>query len=313
MELHQVRYLLAVVSTLNFTRAAAQCNVTQPALTKGIKKLEDELGGQLIHRERQLTQLTELGKAVLPMLQRTLESADAVCRGAREFQNKEVAPLRIGLAPSVSASLLPGPLVEIGKQLPGLRVELSEDTTDELVEALLEGRVNAAIVGEFSEPLTRIDSWALFEERYVVVLSRDHHLANRSVISPRELGELTILERIGCDVCSEMLNGRVLGCGSSETVHRSRHESHLQYLVAGGFGIILAPEHVPQLPSLKKIRIEGDPARREVRLLAVQGRHYSPALDALIKVAKRGAWLPAPGYGALASDIPVPDAMIHGD
>jgi DNA-binding transcriptional LysR family regulator len=77
MELHQVRYFLTVANTLNFTRAAEQCNVTQPALTKGLQKLEHELGGLLIHRERQLTQLTELGKAVLPVLEATLSSADA--------------------------------------------------------------------------------------------------------------------------------------------------------------------------------------------------------------------------------------------
>ncbi len=68
MELRQIRYFPAVVSTLNSTRAAEQCNVTQPALTKGVQKLEQELGGQLIHRERQLTQLTDLGKEVPPCL-----------------------------------------------------------------------------------------------------------------------------------------------------------------------------------------------------------------------------------------------------
>ena len=62
MELHQIRYFVAVSRLLNFTRAAEQCNVTQPALTKAIQKLELELGGELIHRERQLTQLTDLGK-----------------------------------------------------------------------------------------------------------------------------------------------------------------------------------------------------------------------------------------------------------
>ena len=74
MELHQVRYFLAVANTLNFTRAAEMCNVTQPALTKGVQKLEHELGGALLYRERQLTHLTELGKAVLPMLERALAS-----------------------------------------------------------------------------------------------------------------------------------------------------------------------------------------------------------------------------------------------
>src|SRR6476619_6787560 len=121
MELHQVRYFLAVASTLNFTRAAEQCNVTQPALTKAVQKLEQELGGQLIYRERQLTQLTELGKEVLPMLERTLACVEGARHKAQEFQRKSVAPLKIGLAPSISVSLLLGPITEIAKSLPGLR------------------------------------------------------------------------------------------------------------------------------------------------------------------------------------------------
>lgn len=76
---------------LNFTCAAEMCNVTQPALAKGVQKLEHELGGALLYRERQLTHLTELGKAVLPMLERALASTEAVQRRAREFQKKEVA------------------------------------------------------------------------------------------------------------------------------------------------------------------------------------------------------------------------------
>src|SRR6185437_4924103 len=119
MELHQVRYFLALAGTLNFTRAAEQCNVTQPALTKGVQKLEQELGGPLVYRERQLTQLTDLGKEVLPILERTLASTEAARHRAREFQRREVAPLRIGLAPSISASLVLEPIAEIGKLLPG--------------------------------------------------------------------------------------------------------------------------------------------------------------------------------------------------
>lgn len=151
MELHQARYFLAVASTLNFTRAAEQCNVTQPALTKGVQKLEQELGGQLIYRERQLTQLTDLGKEVLPMLERTLTSAEAVRRRAQEFQRKEVAPLKIGLAPSISASLVLDPIAEIAKFVPGLRVELREGTAEELVDLLLEGKINAAMVGDVQD------------------------------------------------------------------------------------------------------------------------------------------------------------------
>ena len=200
MELHQVRYFLAVASTLNFTRAAEQCNVTQPALTKGVQKLEQELGGQLIYRERQLTPLTDLGKEVLPMLERTLVSAETVRRKALEFRRKEVAPLKIGLAPSISASLVLDPIAEIAKFVPGLHVELREGAAEKLVELLLEGEINAAMVGDVQDMPARIDEWSLFEERYVAVLAPTHQLANRPSIGIDDLRETVLLERAGCDV-----------------------------------------------------------------------------------------------------------------
>jgi DNA-binding transcriptional LysR family regulator len=289
MELHQVRYFLALASTLNFTRAAEQCNVTQPALTKGVQKLEHELGGQLIYRERQLTQLTDLGKEVLPMLERTLTSAEAVRRRAREFQRKEVAPLKLGLVPSISVSLVLEPIAEIAKFVPGLHVELREGTADKLVELLLCGEINAAMVGEVQDMPSRIDGWPLFEERYVAVLSRGHAFANRPMIAVDDLRGATILERLGCDVALKFKRS----CFPAEVPqlsHGSEHDLHLQHMAAAGFGIMLAPEHMPRLPSLKTLPIEGDPVWHEVRLLVVQGRRYSPALDAFVKVARLRDW-----------------------
>ena len=289
MELHQVRYFLAVASLLNFTRAAEQCNVTQPALTKGVQKLEQELGGQLIYRERQLTQLTDLGKEVLPMLERTLASAEAVRRTAKEFQRKEVAPLKIGLAPSISASLVLDPIAEIAKFVPGLHVELREGAAEKLVELLLEGEINAAMVGDVQDMPARIDDWLPFEERYVAVLAPTHQLANRPSISIDDLRETVLLERAGCDVAPKIQRSyfpeEPLQLG-----YCSGHDLHLQHMAAAGFGVILAPEHMPRLPTLKTIPLEGDPVSREVRLLAVQGRRYSPALDAFVKVARLRDW-----------------------
>lgn len=289
MELHQVRYFLAVASTLNFTRAAEQCNVTQPALTKGIQKLEQELGGQLIYRERQLTQLTDLGKEVLPMLARTLASAETARRRAKEFQRKEVAPLKIGLAPSISASLILDLIAEIAKFVPGLTVELREGAAEKLIDLLLEGEINAAIVGDVHDIPARIDDWLLFEERYVAVLAPTHQLANRPSIGIDDLRETVLLERVGCDVAPKIQRS-YFPKEPPHLGHCSGHDLHLQYMAAAGFGVILAPEHMPRLPTLRTIPLEGDPISREVRLLAVQGRRYSPALDAFIKVARLRDW-----------------------
>jgi DNA-binding transcriptional LysR family regulator len=294
MELHQVRYFLAVANTLNFTRAAEICNVTQPALTKGVQKLERELGGQLIFRERQLTHLTDLGKAVLPMLERALASTEAVRRRAREFQQKQMAPLTIGLAPTISASLVLEPIAEIRRFVPGLHVELREELPYRLVELLLEGEINVALVGDLDGTPERIDDWALFEERYVAVLSPAHELANFPVIRMDQLRKATILDRFNCDVARK-IHRLCFPDAPPRHNHRSSRELHLQHLAAAGLGIVLAPEHMPRLPCLKALPIEGDPVWREVRLLAVQGRRYSPALDAFIKVARLHDWAPHTG------------------
>jgi DNA-binding transcriptional LysR family regulator len=289
MELHQVRYFLAVAATLNFTRAAEQCNVTQPALTKGVQKLEQELGGQLIYRERQLTQLTDLGKEVLPMLERILASAEAARCRAREFQRKEVAPLRIGLAPSISASLVLDPIAEIAKFVPGLHVELREGAAEKLIDLLLEGEINAAMVGDMRDIPARIDDWSLFEERYVAVLAPTHQLANRPSIGIDDLRETVLLERDECDVAAKIQRS-YFPEEPPRLGYCSGHDLHLQHMAAAGFGVMLAPEHMPRLPTLKTIPLEGDPVLREVRLLAVQGRRYSPALDAFIKVTRLRDW-----------------------
>src|SRR3954471_3689069 len=311
MELHQVRYFLAVASTLNFTRAAEQCNVTQPALTKGVQKLEHELGGQLIYRERHLTQLTDLGKEVLPMLERTLASAEEVRRRAQEFQRKDVASRKIGLAPSISASLVLDSIAEIAKFVPGLHVELREGAAKKLVDLLLEGEINAAMVGDVQDMPDRIDDWSLFEERYVAVLAPTHQLANRPSIGIDDLRDTVLLKRAGCDVAARIQRsyfpGKPLQLG-----YCSGHDLHLQHMAAAGFGVILAPEHMPRLPTLKTIPLEGNPVSREVRLLAVQGRRYSPALDAFVKVALLRDWaIEVPHRGMPHATLPQLRARSH--
>src|ERR1700748_2454806 len=116
MEMHQVRYFLAVTRTLNFTRAADECNVTQPSLTRAIKQLEAELGGDLFRRERPV-QLTELVKRMHPLLKQCYEAAAGARSLASSFKSGEVCALRIALTHSVDLSLLITFLNEIKSQL----------------------------------------------------------------------------------------------------------------------------------------------------------------------------------------------------
>ena len=91
--MHQIRYFLAVCETLNFTRAAEACHVSQPSLTRAIKGLEDELGGPLFRRERNNTHLTGLGEMMRPHLSQVLIETDAAKERAKSF-SKHAYPVR---------------------------------------------------------------------------------------------------------------------------------------------------------------------------------------------------------------------------
>src|SRR5262249_12195987 len=148
-----------------------------------------------------------------------------------------------------------------------------------LAVLLLEGEIDTALVGDLDDTPDRVDDWVLFEERYVVVLAPSHELADLSAIGMEALRKATILGHLNCEVAQKL---RQLGFpdGPPHRKHCGSRDLHIQHLAAAGFGIALTPEHMPRLPSLKALPIAGDPLRRDVRLLAMQGRPYSPALDA---------------------------------
>src|ERR671926_816521 len=113
MEMHQVRYFLAVARTLNFTRAADECNVAQPSLTRAIRQLEEELGGDLFRRERPQAQLTELGERMYPLLKQCYDSALGARSLASSIKSGEVGALKLALSRTIDLALLVPQLVEL--------------------------------------------------------------------------------------------------------------------------------------------------------------------------------------------------------
>jgi DNA-binding transcriptional LysR family regulator len=291
MQLYQIRYFLALARSLNFTRASEQCNVSQPALTKAIQKLELELGGVLVHRERNLTQLTDLGKLVLPSLERVYVASESVRASAEEFQRRKVAPLQIALASCISASILEAPLIEVAKYVPGLQVELVEGEPSEIEDMLLSGVVSAALVGDDTERSSqRIDEWPLFDERLLVLTPMESRFAERSTLSPELLADATWIGRTGFEPGCKCWRELFPEGGEPKVGHRGHHLAQLQHMVSAGLGLMLWPEHAPHLDTLVVRAIEGRPLHRTVALRVVQGRRYSPALEAFMKVARVLDW-----------------------
>src|SRR5687767_5744945 len=126
MEMHQIRYFLAVCETLNFTRAAELCNVTQPALTRAIQKLEEELGGLLLRRERSLTHLTDFGRLMMPQLKKVFDDTEAAKTTARQFLKLENAGLNLGLMCTIGPVHFMGFLSRFRLENPGVELTLVE-------------------------------------------------------------------------------------------------------------------------------------------------------------------------------------------
>ena len=185
MELRQLRYFVAVAEQGNISQAAKRIFLTQSALSRQIKALEDEIGQCLLERQAHSIRLTPVGEALLRDARDLLQHAEQVLERAR---NAGRGPrLRIGYAPSLAAGLL-SPAVETFTQAhPNARVELLDLSTNEMLSGLESGELDVALsVGE--QRATRGLTWELLVRApWRLAVSRNHPLAQRSQVTPAEV------------------------------------------------------------------------------------------------------------------------------
>src|SRR3974390_310592 len=155
MEMHQVPYFLAVARTLNFTRAADECNVTQPSLTRAIKQLEAELGGDLFRRKRPAG-LTELGQRMHPLLKQCYDSAVGARSLASSLKSGEIGALRMALTHSIDLSLLIPFLSQIKRKFNRLEFRFLRGNSREVTEMLKKGEAELGIAAELDQAWDRL-------------------------------------------------------------------------------------------------------------------------------------------------------------
>src|SRR5947209_9070418 len=240
MEMHQVRYFLAVARTRNFTRAAEECNVAQPSLTRAIKHLEGELGGDLFRRERPAAQLTELGQRMHPLLKQCYEAAVGARSLASSFKKGEVGALRLGLSHSIDLRLLLPHLNELKRLFAGLEFVFVRGSSKEIAEALKKGEIELAIAAELDDDWDRFDGWPLFDEPFYVVFNPEHELAARNGIELSDLAKSQLLSRRYCEH-SERLNESLRALETPIHVHEVSCERDLMQLVEANIGIAVVP------------------------------------------------------------------------
>ena len=290
MEMHQVRYFLAVARTLNFTRAADECNVTQPSLTRAIKQLEAELGGDLFRRERPAAQLTELGQRMLPLLKQCYEAATGARALASSFKGGEIGALRIALTHAVDLSLLIPHLDQIKRQFNRLEFRFLRGNSNEVAEFLRKGEAELGIAAEIGEDWDRLDAWPLFTENFEVVLSRQNPLAGREGIGLDDLRAEQLLSRRYCEH-SDRLNAAFREHGIDvDRSHEISSERDLIELLEADIGVAVVPQTTPIPPTLKRATVEGLDARRTVHLYGVAGRQRTAVASAVLRMLRGANW-----------------------
>ena len=289
MEMQHVRYFLATASELNFTRAAERCNVTQPSLTRAIRHLEDELGGDLFRRERPQAQLTELGQRMHPMLKQCYESALGVRSLAAAINSGEIGSLKLALSRTINLDLLTPHLAELSRLFKRTEVKLLRGTSPEIVGLLKSGEADLAIAAEL-EGWERLDRWALFTEEFGLMLNSKHPLASRSDIDIDALRRERWLRRIYCEHFEQAMSLIQSHDLDVDQGYELTSESDLITLLEADLGIAFAPRSTSCPETLKLLPVKGLELRRTIYLYGVAGRQRTAAASAVLKMLRAADW-----------------------
>jgi DNA-binding transcriptional LysR family regulator len=292
MDLHEIRYFLALSKTLNFTKAAEMCNVSQPALTRAIQKMEDELGGLLFSRERSNTHLTELGRMLEPHLTEVLARTQVAKETAQRFLRLDSAHLKLGVMCTIGPVRFVSFLSRFRADNPGIEITLTEAAPDRLCELLMKGELDVALIARpdgFAPPL---QPQPLYQERFVIACSAGHPFARQHAVSVAELDGQPYLQRINCEYRDKLRETCHANGAYLSGAFRSEREDWILTMVAAGMGICFLPEFSNTIPGVISRPVVQPSVEREVCLVTVAGRRWSSPVSAFVRAVRQYHWPP---------------------
>jgi LysR family hydrogen peroxide-inducible transcriptional activator len=278
MEMHQLRYVVAVARTGNFSRAAEQCHVSQPSLSQQIQKLEGELGGRLFDRMKREAKPTPQGEAFLRHAVRVLEEVDAARREAKDATDLLSGTVAIGVLPTIAPYLLPRVMSGFTENFPGVEVIIQEDTTAHLIKLLLAYEIDFALA---SQPIQdpRLEVRELFAEELLLALPPGHPLTRKRTVCVADLEkERFIVMKEGHCLGDQVLQFCTRRDLRANISFRSTQLETIQSLVRAGLGVSFVPAMATQskrddLPEYRSLQ---NP-RPQRKIVAVWPRQRPPA------------------------------------
>ncbi len=299
MEFNQIKYFLTACETLNFTRAAEACDVATPTLTRAIKRLEDELGGQLFRRERHLTHLTDLGRLMQSHLSASLEAAETAKSAAERHAHADTR-LKFGVISTMSAAHLVAYLKALKARAPELVLDIWESHCADIAQALENAEIDVALMTLPDYPET-LRPAPLYQEPYLVAFRPGHRYAQMNAVPLRELEGEDYVKRMHCEFPSNFMK---LGVAKPyERVnmrYATEREDWVQSMVAAGLGMTLMPKYLPLIRGIETRPIVEPEVSRTVSIVTHAGRPHTPAVRHALDAARELAWDEIPAEATLA-------------
>jgi LysR family hydrogen peroxide-inducible transcriptional activator len=291
MEMHQVRYFLAVAQHLNFSRAAEECNVTQPSLSRAIQQLEGEFGGQLFHREHKFTHLTDLGHMVRPHLETIYNAAVKAKRLSQDLSRLNKVPLKLGIMSTISPIEIVDLIAALKTRHEGLELRLCDASAKELRNRLLEGDLEVAVYALPGEEVDdRTHALPLFKEQMTIAVHQGHRLVDQGYYPVADLNGERYIHRMNCEFAGyadQILKEKGVTCTPT---YWSERDDWTLAMVAAGLGFAFMPENAVKHPGVVALPVVEPEFWRSVNLVTVRGRPYSPGVGALVREAMRKKW-----------------------
>ncbi|ABK44881.1 transcriptional regulator, LysR family [Magnetococcus marinus MC-1] len=303
MNLNQLRFIDAVARTRHFGRAAKACHVSQPTLSIGIRKLEEELGVILFERSRSEVRPTENSLEILTQARLIVESANHIKELGKSRRDPLQGPLRLGIINTIGPYLLPTLIPHCQAAAPGMTLLIEEEHTDTLIAHLKAGTLDLLLIArECAEPGLAVTP--LYREPFRVTVPSNHPWANRSSIAGHELDQqpLLLLRRGHClrdqiiNLCPTYNTPDSDPNGLSSVLESSSLET-IRHMVAGGAGITVLPSTVADSPfshqdTLRHIPFAEPAPYRTVSLVWRRTFSRQPAVALLASLVKN---MPLPG------------------
>jgi len=294
MELRHLRYFVGVAEEENVSRAALKLHVSQPALSRQIRDLEEELGFLLLERSAKSVRLTEAGRAFLTEARAVLQRAEDAVKAARAIATGGSGELHVGYAPSLTARILPPALRAFQAELPNVRVKLHDLSTEEMLAGLREGRLQIALVVRLTPAMLRgLRFEELARDSICLAVAPTHPLAGRRTVTLSEVARepLITYSRKDYPEAHEHLAAMFAAIKSKPRIAEEHDSvSSLIAAVESGAGVAIAPQSLTCTAGLRLKLIPLSPAPQPLIIGAAWSKNgLTVAAERFFKCAKATA------------------------